>query len=66
MNRELLTKLYDKAISRCATAEAWKFEEEFCKVVLEEISGTLLNHWGGVITKKNIEKHFGVKLNATT
>jgi len=65
MNRELLTKLYDKAISRCDTAEAWKFEEEFCKAVLEEIPH-LHSHRGVSSTVKNIELHFGVKLNATT
>jgi len=64
MNRELLTKLYDKAISRCETADAWKFEEEFCKAVLEELPDLIDYSYDFMMG--NIEQHFGVKLNATS
>lgn len=61
MDRNLLRQLYWKANNRCNLGVSWEFEENFLKVILQEI--VPLIDYSYNCTKSAIEQHFGVQLN---
>lgn len=61
MDRELIKRLYWKANGRCNLGVSWEFEENFLKVILQEI--VPLIDYSYRDTKQAIEQYFGVELN---
>ena len=63
MNRQLLQKLYFQAVEICETDgdnSAWKFEEEFARLIIREcciIADEYVEHG---IPSFAIERHFGI------
>ena len=68
MNRELLKRLYDDAVSKCNDNTAWMFEERFAELIIQECMdmcktavGNADYNTGRLHCLENIKEHFGVE-----
>lgn len=68
MNRELVSKLYTRAVGRCIEKEgilpsslAWRWEEEFAKVVIDECITAVMGK--NSEQAKLVYEHFGLSPN---